>query len=120
MHYDTDEIKDALKGIRTKKREDVDISSLSQLRKSAYADASAVTLTLIGYKGGQLEEQINQDRSIILSPFLLPGAKEASKKHPRTDQERILVGVFDGHAARGEMYVSARGVRSIHSILVWR
>lgn len=47
-----------------------------------------VTLTLIGYKGGNPHQQINQDRAFIVNPFL---------------QDYHLSGVFDGHGRLGEV-----------------
>lgn len=47
-----------------------------------------VTLTLIGYKGGDPNNQINQDRAFIVNPFL---------------QDYHLSGVFDGHGRLGEV-----------------
>ena len=50
------------------------------------------TLTLIGYKGGKMDDQVNQDRAFLISPYMgRPG--------------RRIVGVFDGHGRGGE-YVS--------------
>ena len=50
------------------------------------------TLTLIGYKGGKMDDQVNQDRAFLISPYMgQPG--------------RRIVGVFDGHGRGGE-YVS--------------
>ena len=50
------------------------------------------TLTLIGYKGGKMDDQVNQDRAFLVSPYMgQPG--------------RRIVGVFDGHGRGGE-YVS--------------
>ena len=50
------------------------------------------TLTLIGYKGGRMDDQVNQDRAFLISPFM-------------GTPDRRIVGVFDGHGRGGE-YVS--------------
>lgn len=46
------------------------------------------TMTLCGYKGGEISDQINQDRSILVSPFM---------------GEYQLLGVLDGHGSGGEI-----------------
>ena len=50
------------------------------------------TLTLIGYKGGRMDDQVNQDRAFLISPYM-------------GKSSRRIVGVFDGHGRGGE-YVS--------------
>lgn len=45
-----------------------------------------VTLTMVGYKGGRIHDQVNQDRSFIISPYL----------------DGQMLGVFDGHGEKGE------------------
>ena len=42
-----------------------------------------VTLTLTGYKGGKLEDQINQDRAFVISPFIFPTASTDGNKPKR-------------------------------------
>ncbi|CAB9523125.1 Protein phosphatase 2C [Seminavis robusta] len=59
---------------------------LSQLDTSG--DRHRSTMTLCGYKGGQITSQINQDRSILVSPFL---------------GEFQFLGVLDGHGTGGEL-----------------
>lgn len=51
-------------------------------------DRHRSTMTLCGYKGGQISDQINQDRSILVSPFM---------------GEYQLLGVLDGHGSGGEI-----------------
>jgi serine/threonine protein phosphatase PrpC len=72
----------------------------------------AGTLTLIGYKGGPLEAQINQDRAFCVAPY--HWNEKQQQKEQREQQEshellaqgyphdRQLLGVFDGHANLGE------------------
>ena len=52
------------------------------------------TLTCTGYKGGHIENQINQDRSMIVQPLL--------ENHEQA-HETLLVGVLDGHGAQGHL-----------------
>lgn len=70
----------------------------------------AASLTLIGYKGGALFEQINQDRALVVSPFYVPC--ENKKSNPAKSGHRILIAAFDGHAARGEL-VSEYAVQNL-------
>jgi hypothetical protein len=99
VHYNDATVKDALENIRSLRRVDANAHMLETLEQAASPDASAVTLTLIGYKGGQLQEQINQDRAVVVSPYFI---SEEGRSGKGLDQERILVGVFDGHAPLGE------------------
>ena len=65
-----------------------------------------VTLTLIGYKGGSLDKQINQDRATIVTSFgTNRGATESGDNGNDEDDGGLFVGVFDGHGNLGE-YVS--------------
>ena len=47
------------------------------------------TLTLIGYKGGRMDDQVNQDRAFLVAPYM-------------GKTSRRIVGVFDGHGRGGE------------------
>lgn len=60
------------------------------------------TMSMVGYKGGAISDQINQDRGFVLSPFIL------DIKVPNC---RIL-GVFDGHDKMGEI-VSEYAVQEV-------
>jgi len=72
----------------------------------------AGSLTLTGYKGGELKDQINQDRAVIVTSFL-PGDDE--KRSIYLDEmnqivsekvmENMLIGAFDGHSKGGRMPV---------------
>jgi serine/threonine protein phosphatase PrpC len=77
------------------------------LLKSAGGEDQA-TLTLIGYKGGKLEDQINQDRAFVISPFLIEKKEDFPKAR--------LMGVFDGHAKLGE-FVSQYSVSELPKLL---
>lgn len=89
---------------------------------------NAVTLTLVGYKGGRLEDQINQDRAFIISPFRIPPATSDSstdvciarddlftEEHSFGDQARLL-GVFDGHDKHGEI-VSEYATKTVPKLI---
>jgi serine/threonine protein phosphatase PrpC len=67
-------------------RSTTDERSLEALKTSG--NGGHATLTLIGYKGGNDEDQINQDRAFTVNPFM-------GKYH--------LSGVYDGHGTGGEI-----------------
>jgi len=82
---------------------------------SASATDQHVTLTLIGYKGGPLDSQINQDRALVVAPYSIvkDDASDDTENHPPNTNstpeieafwklDRTLVGAFDGHAPLGE------------------
>lgn len=73
-------------------------------------DTTRVTLTMTGYKGGRLQDQVNQDRSLIVSPY-----------HPLLLENKRIVhsalqGVFDGHGDTGEI-VSQHAIEVLPQIL---
>ena len=71
---------------------------------------SKTTMTLRGYKGGKLEDQINQDRAMVVSPLnILPNS---STPVPTAQ----LLGVFDGHGGGGEL-TSQYAVERVPSLL---
>ena len=88
--------KEALATIRNMKRDDVPKEQSSVLQDSG--TQTDATLTLIGYKGGPMNVQINQDRSFVVSPFYLSPKEHGQNPTP----DRRLLGVFDGHAPLGE------------------
>jgi serine/threonine protein phosphatase PrpC len=64
---------------------------------------------MTGFKGGDPNDQINQDRAFVISPFLMNEAGSTDNASPmRTGSTshdlhaRRLLGVFDGHATWGE------------------
>jgi serine/threonine protein phosphatase PrpC len=59
-------------------------------------DDSSLILTLRGYKGGNVDGQVNQDRAMLVRPLRI-FAEE--KTHGFFSQ---LLGVFDGHGVGGE------------------
>eukprot|EP00559_Dactyliosolen_fragilissimus_P007429 CAMPEP_0184869540 /NCGR_PEP_ID=MMETSP0580-20130426/34488_1 /TAXON_ID=1118495 /ORGANISM="Dactyliosolen fragilissimus" /LENGTH=570 /DNA_ID=CAMNT_0027371087 /DNA_START=243 /DNA_END=1955 /DNA_ORIENTATION=- len=116
------------------------IIALDKLKTSGGRDQA--TLTLIGYKGGKLEDQINQDRAFVISPYIATtdtgtfttnvGENQNSNIHSTQDNthnvnntnsnnnskhhhNRIL-GVFDGHAKLGEL-VSEFSVQQLPKVL---
>lgn len=92
VHYN-EETKVALEQLRKNGKE-------SSLLKTTGSEKAA-TLTLIGYKGGRMEDQINQDRAFVLSPFMYKKSTEYREDHTAQPIARLL-GVFDGHARYGE------------------
>jgi serine/threonine protein phosphatase PrpC len=115
IYYDPN-VKAALAEMRKLKRDDIqedhegskEQENLKILDSSGRKDAG--TLTLIGYKGGPLESQINQDRALCVVPYHL-GQVTPAKQHQRMGRSRPkenpiqqrLIGVFDGHANFGEV-----------------
>lgn len=59
----------------------------------AEGDTDKTTMTLCGNKGGPPEKQINQDRAILYSPYIIEGSNVQVQ----------LLGVFDGHGSKGEL-----------------
>ena len=74
-------------------------------------DETKTTMTLKGYKGGAPENQINQDRAIIISPFHVFQEKEKQK-----DMTVQLIAVFDGHGNEGEK-TSQHAIDTLPSLL---
>jgi len=58
------------------------------------------TLTLIGFKGGSPDQQINQDRSFLIHPFQIVSP---NNEIDETFHQAKLLGVFDGHGWEGEV-----------------
>ena len=84
--------------------------ALEKMKKEALAEESllktsgcdnAATLTLIGYKGGRMVDQINQDRALVLSPYKYGNINSAGGDESNKPVARLL-GAFDGHAKYGE------------------
>jgi serine/threonine protein phosphatase PrpC len=108
VHYN-EETKVALEKLR-KKTISEDSKESSLLKTSG--SEKAATLTLIGYKGGRMEDQVNQDRAFVLSPFMYRSTTDGTKDQPIAR----LLGVFDGHARYGER-VSEYVVKSLPALL---
>jgi hypothetical protein len=66
-------------------------------------DEKRTLLTLRGMKGGRLEDQINQDRALMVSPFhILPPDSNSNSSNSRLPSAQLL-GIFDGHGGGGEL-----------------
>jgi serine/threonine protein phosphatase PrpC len=118
VHYNTEKFKAALAQLRNLKRRDLSTETGQatadratspeppQVDLAGVGTAEAATLTLIGYKGGRLDDQINQDRAIVVSPYYIDRSSE-EEDSPDLRSFRMLprqlIGVFDGHAPRGEL-----------------
>ena len=137
--YYNEPVKNALASLRMYKRDQVVDGNNDDDNASSTSDTSVATisssssqlealepsgskyygtLTLIGYKGGSLESQINQDRAFCVSPYRLEDWNDDDKQKKKkekssTDHQenndnneyprvRQLLGVFDGHANLGE------------------
>ena len=62
------------------------------------------TMTMTGFKGGTPQEQINQDRALAVGPYFIHNDNDDSSSFSDSaNTSRRLLGVFDGHAARGEV-----------------
>jgi serine/threonine protein phosphatase PrpC len=86
-------VKEALTQLRQLKRDEVSDEGEEVMKPLESSGKKHMgTLTLIGYKGGTMESQINQDRAFCVAPYQIENAKVESK----------LLGVFDGHAKLGE------------------
>jgi serine/threonine protein phosphatase PrpC len=111
IHYNTDDYKKAFTMMRNDKRIVVMGKGAARVLASS-STHQHTTLTLIGYKGGALQEQINQDRALIVAPFHVVNNSQPTQDCPLTlhmsnhkdflTTDRILLGVFDGHAPLGE------------------
>ncbi|KAG7366918.1 protein phosphatase 2C [Nitzschia inconspicua] len=138
IYYDKN-VKEALTKLRKVKRTE----SLENQKELELLEASgspqAATLTLIGYKGGTLDSQINQDRAVVISPYQVgneggdaAGTKKrrrftafaASRQQDEDDESSStttttpsrLIAVFDGHARLGEK-VSQYAVTELPNVL---
>lgn len=121
VHYD-EQVKTHLENMR--KDENIGSSEDEKehmiMLKSSGSEKAA-TLTLVGYKGGRMEDQINQDRALALAPYLYWNIKPSS--NIETNGETIttrpvarLIGAFDGHAKHGEK-VSEYVVKTLPALL---
>lgn len=120
VHYSSDAIKNVLETLRELKAGQVNETIFTDETKQ-WNRRDAACLTLIGYKGGPLQSQINQDRAVVISPFYLNNTTGTGTANTVNDttEERILLGVFDGHANRGEI-VSQYTVQHIPEVLARR
>ena len=121
-------VNDALAQIRASTIEPEYDSAMNLLSQSG--DDQRATLTLIGYKGGTLESQINQDRALVVDPYFptsdyfTTSTSTATADDSNDDdnsnvddlQTNRLLGVFDGHAYLGEQ-VSEYTVQELPKLL---
>jgi len=77
----------------------LNLTEALELLKTAGGQSQA-TLTLIGYKGGNIEDQVNQDRAFVVSPYHIDDGNSSEADAPSTYR---LLGVFDGHSNLGEL-----------------
>mmetsp|Transcript_11858 Transcript_11858/g.30078 ORF Transcript_11858/g.30078 Transcript_11858/m.30078 type:complete len:455 (-) Transcript_11858:29-1393(-) len=122
VYYDQ-KVKDTLEKLRTLKRDDVSSDNGAISNRTGILNRSGRkymgALTLVGYKGGSLESQINQDRAVVVSPFwVFNEEKEADKNKIDTNRNipSKLIGCFDGHARLGEV-VSEYVVKELPKLL---
>jgi serine/threonine protein phosphatase PrpC len=134
IYYDPN-VKEALTKLRKLKRSDNIDNHQKELEiLQSSGGLQAATLTLIGYKGGTLDSQINQDRAVVITPFHVGQEGEAGQKRrrftsysysraqPKEDDQSSssmasrLIAVFDGHARLGEM-VSQYAVTELPNVL---
>jgi serine/threonine protein phosphatase PrpC len=124
VYYDS-KVKETLAKLRALKRDDVDAELDTTSKGSATGILSRSgrkfmgTLSLIGYKGGPIDSQINQDRAVVVSPFWV-GDEEKEQDETMMDTKRNitskLIGCFDGHARLGEV-VSEYVVKELPKLL---
>lgn len=96
IHYQ-EEVKTALEKMKKETSRD------DSLLHSSGCETAA-TLTLIGYKGGKMPDQINQDRALVYSPYKYYNIGKSSSASDESSQQPVarLLGAFDGHARYGE------------------
>ena len=77
VHYNTEKVKKAFEDLRQvprkKSRTDPGARLARELLETSCGNAAAVTLTLIGYKGGMLSEQVRA--WLLAHPFLFLGLR---------------------------------------------
>ena len=108
VHYE-EEAKAALENMKKKAGAD------DSLLKTSGCD-NAATLTLIGYKGGKMSDQINQDRALVLSPYKYWNIDKSFSSDESSKPIARLLGAFDGHAKYGER-VSEHVVKTLPGLL---
>eukprot|EP00585_Thalassiosira_rotula_P002600 CAMPEP_0196137860 /NCGR_PEP_ID=MMETSP0910-20130528/5703_1 /TAXON_ID=49265 /ORGANISM="Thalassiosira rotula, Strain GSO102" /LENGTH=617 /DNA_ID=CAMNT_0041398377 /DNA_START=402 /DNA_END=2255 /DNA_ORIENTATION=+ len=108
MHYD-EEVKVHLENMRkgTSSNNESDVSEKENTMLKTSGSEKAATLTLIGYKGGRMEDQINQDRALALAPYSYWNINSSSPSNTGDSDSPSrpiarLIGAFDGHAKYGE------------------
>lgn len=104
VHYE-DEAKKALEAMKKEASLD-NVNNLTFIDEDSVLKSSgsehAATLTLIGYKGGRLIDQVNQDRALVLSPYTYWKISNSAGSDQSHKPVARLLGAFDGHAKYGE------------------
>jgi serine/threonine protein phosphatase PrpC len=97
VHYNTDALKQALAVMRNDKRVVVAQHATAAPLLASCANDQHVTLTLIGYKGGELISQINQDRAVIVAPYSirLPSSSQSHRRRRRKASSPFLIELDD-------------------------
>ncbi len=125
VYYDQ-KVKETLEKLRALKRDDINADTKNE--NGAMSNTMGIlnrsgrkymgTLSLIGYKGGSLDSQINQDRAVVVSPFWVGDEGAEGDKSMDTDRNipSKLIGCFDGHARLGEV-VSEYVVKELPKLL---
>lgn len=117
VHYNED-----VKAQLTTFRKDASLDDEKKMLLTSAGSDKAATLTLIGYKGGRVVQQINQDRALALSPYSYHNINTSSADEKDNDDSStphkvgILIGAFDGHAKFGER-VSEYVVKTLPALL---
>jgi serine/threonine protein phosphatase PrpC len=98
------------------------------------ANENRATVTLRGYKGGDITKQINQDRAVIISPYtwwIRSNDEQQEGDQNRTNKfngsstikdihkHDFFIGVFDGHGPYGE-FVSQYAATTLPKLLAHR
>lgn len=110
----------ALETLRKQGKNASDYPQIMESLQSA-GDEDKVALTLMGYKGGSLAEQINQDAATILSPFTIMGINGGENYYngdygSSSTTAIQLLAVCDGHGKMGEI-TSAYAAKEIPRVL---
>lgn len=117
VHYNED-----VKAQLTNLRKETSLEDEMKVLLTSAGSDKAATLTLIGYKGGRVDQQINQDRALALAPYSYRNINSSSADGKGNDDSStpykvgILIGAFDGHAKFGER-VSEYVVKTLPALL---
>jgi len=98
-------VRQALEALREKSKDKLSPPPRTQdmpIKLKSSGDKLKATLTLGGFKGGEIEDQINQDRGLVVSPFLFDSDATEMQQSNNNNNQSQLMGIFDGHADYGE------------------
>jgi serine/threonine protein phosphatase PrpC len=116
----------------TRKKQQQTKDAVSYLQANEYR----ATVTLGGYKGGDITKQINQDRAVIISPYTWWVRSNDEQQEGDQNQKNkfkgsstikdihehdhdFFIGVFDGHGPYGE-FVSQYAATTLPKLLAHR